>query len=252
VARYGGEEFVMLCADCDNAGATRRAEQARKALSQIRHARLDGGSVTASFGVTEVQPGDTPETMLRRADRALLAAKDQGRNMVVQLGVGTQEAQSKPSPASDPRASADATFLVEQRLITSVPLWVAVEKLRGFIADHRAKVLKVDANCVELLVDVDSPKRLRRFSDRPTTFHVKIKLDEQPVAKPAKSPNNEAAWVQTRLYVTITLEKGRERRREEVAHRAKELLVSFRSYLMASEEEASHIAAACAEPGDEP
>ena len=24
VARYGGEEFVLLCADCDNASATRR------------------------------------------------------------------------------------------------------------------------------------------------------------------------------------------------------------------------------------
>ena len=29
VARYGGEEFVMLCADCDNATATRRAEELR-------------------------------------------------------------------------------------------------------------------------------------------------------------------------------------------------------------------------------
>ena len=34
VARYGGEEFVMLCADCDNAGIARRAEQIRKGLSQ--------------------------------------------------------------------------------------------------------------------------------------------------------------------------------------------------------------------------
>ena len=30
VARYGGEEFVMLCADCDNAMAARRAEQVRR------------------------------------------------------------------------------------------------------------------------------------------------------------------------------------------------------------------------------
>ena len=35
VARYGGEEFVMLCADCDNATAARRAEQIRKALSRL-------------------------------------------------------------------------------------------------------------------------------------------------------------------------------------------------------------------------
>jgi len=75
VARYGGEEFVLLSADCDNAAAARRAEQIRKALSQIPQPKMDGRSVTVSFGVTEIQPGDTPETMLRRADRALLMAK---------------------------------------------------------------------------------------------------------------------------------------------------------------------------------
>ena len=88
VARYGGEEFVVLCADCDNATATHRAEQIRKAISQIAQPKMDGRVVTISFGVTEIQPGDTPETMLRRADRALLMAKANGRNTVVQLGSG--------------------------------------------------------------------------------------------------------------------------------------------------------------------
>ena len=88
VARYGGEEFVLLCADCDNASAARRAEQIRKALSQLPQPKMDGRAVTVSFGVTEIQPGDTPETMLRRADRALLMAKANGRNTVVQLGTG--------------------------------------------------------------------------------------------------------------------------------------------------------------------
>ncbi len=88
VARYGGEEFVILCADCDNAAAARRAEQIRKSLSQLAQPKMNGRTVTASFGVTEIQPGDTPETMLRRADRALLMAKANGRNTVVQLGTG--------------------------------------------------------------------------------------------------------------------------------------------------------------------
>ena len=70
VARYGGEEFVMLCADCDNAAAARRAEQVRIALSQMRQPKMEGHTITVSFGVTEIQPGDTAETMLRRADRA--------------------------------------------------------------------------------------------------------------------------------------------------------------------------------------
>ena len=95
VARYGGEEFVMLCADCDNATATRRAEQNRKALSQLAQPRMDGRSVTVSFGVTEIQPGDTAETMLRRADRALLMAKANGRNTVVQLGGGSRRSEAE-------------------------------------------------------------------------------------------------------------------------------------------------------------
>ena len=49
---------------------------------QIVSASLDGQAIPASFGVTDLRPGDTPDTMLRRADRALLVAKDQGRNRV--------------------------------------------------------------------------------------------------------------------------------------------------------------------------
>src|SRR5512140_1421002 len=123
----------MLCADCDNATAARRAEQVRKSLSQIRHARLEGRAVTASFGVTEVQPGDTPETMLRRADRALLMAKENGRNRVVQLGVGAEQPEACAVREARQTASANRSVRLEQSLVTPVPLAVAIEKLRGFV-----------------------------------------------------------------------------------------------------------------------
>ena len=70
VARYGGEEFVMLCADCDNSTATDRATTIRRELAETPQPLIGGRPITASFGVTEIQAGDTPETMLRRADRA--------------------------------------------------------------------------------------------------------------------------------------------------------------------------------------
>ena len=98
VARYGGEEFAILCADCTNAAAARKAEAIRKALSRSQAlVPRQRSRFTASFGVTELQTGDTPETMLRRADRALLQAKDQGRNQVVQLGDGMMEEKVKRS-----------------------------------------------------------------------------------------------------------------------------------------------------------
>jgi len=90
VARYGGEEFVVLLADCDINTACRRAEQIRVTLSEMPQPMMNGKPINVSFGATEIQPGDTAETMLRRADRALLMAKENGRNQVVQLGSGNE------------------------------------------------------------------------------------------------------------------------------------------------------------------
>ena len=139
VARYGGEEFVVLCADCDNATAARRAEQVRKSLGELAQAKMEGRTVTVSFGVTEIQPGDTPETMLRRADRALLMAKAKGRNVVVQLGSGSGGETVETRPAAWAPAAARPKETLEQELITPVPVRMAIEKLRGFVADHRAQ-----------------------------------------------------------------------------------------------------------------
>ena len=66
VARYGGEEFLILAPKCDNATAARRAEVIRIALESTSLPSLGGESVTASFGVTEFQAGDTGETILAR------------------------------------------------------------------------------------------------------------------------------------------------------------------------------------------
>ena len=86
VARYGGEEFGVLLADCHNDTAAVRANDIRKQLASQKFSFLDNHGVTASFGVAESQVDDTPQTILRRADQALLQAKHQGRNQVVQFG----------------------------------------------------------------------------------------------------------------------------------------------------------------------
>ena len=79
--RYGGEEFCLLLADTDADGAHVLAERARERVMLP----FEGGAVrelTASFGVTAWQPEDTLDTLFRRADRALYAAKSGGRNRV--------------------------------------------------------------------------------------------------------------------------------------------------------------------------
>src|SRR3954467_8844499 len=163
VARYGGEEFAILCADCTNASAARKAEGIRQALAAVKHASLGNASFTASFGVPELQTGDTPETMLRRADRALLQAKDQGRNQVVQLGDGMMEEKVKRSwwPFQSWRGGA----LIEAVLVSAVPIEVAVQKLRGFIADQEAKIVKTNENELQLAITSTSSDSQRRTTD---------------------------------------------------------------------------------------
>jgi diguanylate cyclase (GGDEF)-like protein len=237
VARYGGEEFVMLCADCDNATAARRAEQIRKALSQIPQPAMDGRTLTASFGVTEIQPGDTPETMLRRADRALLTAKSQGRNQVVQLGIGAGADQRSEGGALGTTAGDDTSIcLLRKTLLTPVPIKMAIEKLRGFVADHEARIVKTESDRVELEIDDKHPNRLRRLTDRPVTFSLELQFSEHRTQREGESgPRNGIA--RTRIRLSIQPSRTRDRRRQDAADRARDVLASFRSYLMATEVE---------------
>jgi diguanylate cyclase len=85
-ARYGGEEFAAILPETDLEGAMivadniRRAVQAKELLKRSTNEKL--GRITASFGVALYHAGDTPSTLIERADRCLYAAKHAGRNRV--------------------------------------------------------------------------------------------------------------------------------------------------------------------------
>ncbi len=239
VARYGGEEFVILCIDCDNAAATLRAEGIRKTLWQMPHMKMGSRPITASFGVTEIQPGDTPETMLRRADRALLQAKAKGRNCVVQLGAGSQgtQRQKKAKLLRHASPSAEKFKLLEKKLVTAVPIKMALEKLRGFMADHNAKITAVDGNHLCLKIEEHHTSRFRRLTDRPAAFLIDLKIEEERSQSNTTEPRVNPL-VRTKICVVITPENTRNRRRNDVLNHAHELFISLRAYLMASEEEA--------------
>ena len=239
VARYGGEEFVLLCADCDNTAATRRAEQIRKAFSQIAQPKMNGRAVTVSFGVTEIQPGDTPETMLRRADRALLMAKVHGRNSVVQLGTGGGGETIQMRPASWFFSPARPKELLRQDLITPVPIKIAIEKLRGFVADHQAKIVAIDGSRVRLEIEDKPASRFRRLTDRSVAFWVDVSFEEEQLQRDREGSERPfgGGTTRTKIRVTVSPRRNRDRRRDDVTARARQVLMSFRSYLMASEDD---------------
>ena len=79
--RVGGEEFAMLLPHTDMGAAMAFAEVLRRSLDATPFS--GAGRLSASFGVAVLLPGDTLETLMKRADRALYDAKHAGRNRVM-------------------------------------------------------------------------------------------------------------------------------------------------------------------------
>jgi diguanylate cyclase (GGDEF)-like protein len=80
-ARYGGEEFALLLVDTDLEWAGGTLERIRRHVESHVFPHV-GRSVTVSAGVTEFSPGEELNDTIARADRALYAAKDGGRNRI--------------------------------------------------------------------------------------------------------------------------------------------------------------------------
>jgi diguanylate cyclase (GGDEF)-like protein/PAS domain S-box-containing protein len=241
VARYGGEEFAILCADCNNATAAKRADAIRKKLSETPHSYLGGKQITASFGVTELQPGDTPETLLRRSDRALLQAKDQGRNQVVQLGDGMQTDNVSKSGWGGfgkwflGSITGGNSALVETRLVTNVPIELAVDKLRGFIADRDAEIVKTSENYIRLITEESAAGGSRRDADQAISFIVELQLSQEHIERVNNSGLAAGKYVHTYADVKIQPRRDRDRSKAKVVDRARKLLSSLQAYLMAKE-----------------
>ena len=86
VGRYGGEEFVIVLPGCDDKSALAHGERVRQAFTA---SPFDAGArsldVTCSIGVSSRAHSSERDAhaLLREADLALYAAKNEGRNRVV-------------------------------------------------------------------------------------------------------------------------------------------------------------------------
>ncbi len=86
-ARYGGEEFVIMMPETNREDAVAAADRIRRTVAEHRFPGGEtqpSGTVTVSLGIASF-PEDGPdgEALIGRADRALYAAKENGRNCVM-------------------------------------------------------------------------------------------------------------------------------------------------------------------------
>ncbi|MGM0767842.1 MAG: diguanylate cyclase [Pseudomonadota bacterium] len=83
IARFGGEEFVLLLPETRSADAQKVLDGLRGYIARLPfHFRGEPVTITYSAGLAEFGDDDSEDSVFDRADRALYAAKDGGRNQV--------------------------------------------------------------------------------------------------------------------------------------------------------------------------
>ncbi len=91
LGRWGGDELVLLLTDTSLDGAANLAEKLRNLVET--QAFPHGKRLTLSLGASEYQLGDTPASLVARADAAMYQAKRAGRNRVCIQSVSSSQTE---------------------------------------------------------------------------------------------------------------------------------------------------------------
>jgi diguanylate cyclase (GGDEF)-like protein len=102
--RFGGEEFLLVLPDTVHDTAVRMLERLRAIIAGLDWSAFSSGmQVTLSAGIATLHPNEMADAILARADRALYAAKAQGRNRIV-------SSSAMLSPAKNPQGHIKVTL----------------------------------------------------------------------------------------------------------------------------------------------
>lgn len=156
-ARYGGEEFTIILPQTSEDDAFAIAERLRLSLSEkeIPISPERSLKVTASIGLASLTPDiTTPKELIKRADAALYAAKNGGRNRVMRA---TGPAVEAVNAIGAPRKGSHEMFLALARALSAAielrsPLLHGHSEAVGDLALRMGKVLGLAADKQEALM----------------------------------------------------------------------------------------------------
>lgn len=174
--RYGGEEFSIIMPatqiDSGRAGAERARQAIEAACFLFEGTEL---RVTASLGLAEILAGESNELLIKRADEALYAAKEAGRNRsyyhdgaashpLVADPTAHEPAAMAENETAESEPAATATPPKEDSAENPTPTLARLPDQQGFNNELRRRIAEAKRFEVPLslmMVDVDNFKRLR-------------------------------------------------------------------------------------------
>lgn len=224
IGRYGGEEFMVLCPGANLEQAIRRAERLRVALHRTRL----GGSAklrcTASFGVAEMEPGDSVESILRRVDEALYQAKEEGRDRTC-----WRTAKDCPKKTSQlvTSSTANEPLAFEGQLDVTMNPELLICKLGSLVDGTGAKLVEVTPERV--VMRMGTAGFFGGWGSQPEKQPVEVVLKLVPFVD---SRGNRIEQRRSELTLVIT-PLGRCSSPALFETRAKSVLRQFRSYFAA-------------------
>jgi hypothetical protein len=131
-------------------------------------------------------------------------------------------------------------------LATDVPINIAIEKLRGFVTDQKARVLSTRENRVEMEISSENMGLHRRSGDRVEPYRLEIEFGEKRFEKANNVGLAKGSYALTMVKVAIRPRRGRNRRQNEQDERARLIMQSLKAYLMAKDVAESDSAALAA------
>ncbi len=221
VCRYGGEEFVVLCPETDLSTAIQRAERLRTTITTAELAEPLQLSVTASFGVAQIETGDNLEQLLHRADEALYEAKRSGRNRTC---FQSADPRTRPESHTDgaKQESRRDPFVQVNQFPARVAANMISRKLAGFIDDSAGDLKSVTPNRVD--VHLGRPALFGGWGKASSRQPVRLVID---ISEPRRE-GTHAAEIST-ITATVT-PLGRIGREDVFQARALNVLQQLRAY----------------------
>lgn len=227
VARYGGEEFVIVCPTTELEQGTRRAERLRLAIVNGNIGGVDNLRVAASFGVTQVEKGDSLDDVIRRADQALYSAKKTGRNRTVAMT--SADAAAEETAEEEVREESGGAFYFETTFRACVAADMIVYKLGGFVRDEHGAL--TDVTPTKVTIQLGRRNLVPFWGRSPAWQPVKIVVES---AGENRAPQRKRPAASRQVLFKVRIEPlGWVRNPDTFRQRANSVVRTLRSYFAA-------------------